>query len=162
EGPFTDSSLFSDPFLRQFFGDPFSAPRKRREQSLGSGVIVSPEGYILTNNHVVEGANTVRVSLIDNRQYDARIVGTDPKTDIAVIKVPEQKLPTLAFADSSKVSVGEFVLAVGNPFAIGQTVTMGIVSATARGNIGIADYEDFIQTDASINPGNSGGALVNA
>jgi serine protease Do len=162
EGPFTDSSLFADPFLRQFFGDPFAAPRKRREQSLGSGVIVSPEGYLLTNNHVVEGASTVRVSLLDNRQYDARIVGTDPKTDIAVIKVSEHNLPTLAFADSSKVAVGEFVLAVGNPFAIGQTVTMGIVSATARGNIGIADYEDFIQTDASINPGNSGGALVNA
>jgi len=163
EGPFSDSSLFADPFLRQFFGDPFGgAPRKRREQSLGSGVIVSPEGYILTNNHVVEGASTVRVSLVDNRQFDARIVGTDPKTDVALIKVSERNLPTLAFADSSKVTVGEFVLAIGNPFAIGQTVTMGIVSATARGNLGIADYEDFIQTDASINPGNSGGALVNA
>jgi serine protease Do len=153
--------FFDDPFFRRFFGDQFNIPRERREHSLGSGVIVSPDGYILTNNHVVEGATDVKVSLFDKRELKARIVGTDPRTDIAVLKVDEKNLPALVLGDSSKVQVGEFALAIGNPFGVGQTVTMGIVSATGRGGLGIEDYEDFIQTDAAINPGNSGGALIN-
>jgi len=159
------SPYFSDPFFRFFFGDEFSrqfnVPRERRERSLGSGVIVSPEGYLLTNNHVVEGADKIKVILADKRELDAKIVGTDPKTDVAVLRVDEKGLPVLPLADSTRVSVGDFALAIGNPFGIGQTVTMGIVSATGRGGLGIEDYEDFIQTDAAINPGNSGGALVN-
>jgi len=128
---------------------------------VGSGVIVSPEGYILTNNHVVDGATTVQVTLSDKREFKAQIVGTDPKTDIAVLKIDGRNLPYITIGDSSKVQVGDFALAIGNPFGVGQTVTMGIVSATGRGGLGIEDYEDFIQTDAPINPGNSGGALVN-
>jgi serine protease Do len=158
--------FFNDPFFHQFFGDDFwrqfNAPHRQREQSLGSGVIVSPDGYILTNNHVVDGATDIKVYLADKQELKAHIVGTDPKTDVAVLKVDERNLPTLTLSDSSHVQVGDIVLAVGNPFGIGQTVTMGIVSATGRGNLGIEDYEDFIQTDAAINPGNSGGALINA
>lgn len=154
-----------DPFFRQFFGDDgdgrFNIPRERREQSLGSGVLVSPEGYILTNNHVVEGATNVKVMLSDKREFKAAIVGTDPKTDIAVLKIDGSNFPSVTIGDSSKVQVGDYALAVGDPFGVGQTVTMGIVSATGRTNLGIEDYEDFIQTDAPINPGNSGGALVN-
>ncbi len=154
-----------DPSLRQFFGDDFGsrfkAPREQREKGVGSGVIVSPEGYILTNNHVVDGATDVQVTLSDKRQFKAHVVGTDPKTDIAVLKIDGQNLPHITIGDSSKVQVGDFALAIGNPFGVGQTVTMGIVSATGRGGLGIEDYEDFIQTDAPINPGNSGGALVN-
>jgi len=154
-----------DPFFRQFFGDDsgsrFRMPREQREQGVGSGVIVSPEGYILTNNHVVDGATTVQVTLSDKREFKAQIVGTDPKTDIAVLKIDGRNLPYITIGDSSKVQVGDFALAIGNPFGVGQTVTMGIVSATGREGIGIDDYEDFIQTDAPINPGNSGGALVN-
>ncbi len=158
------SPFFNDPFFRQFFGNqsPFTVPRERREQSLGSGVIVSPEGYVLTNNHVVDGATEIKVFLADKQELKARVVGTDPKTDIALLKVEEKHLPTLTLGDSSAVQVGDVVLAIGNPFGIGQTVTMGIVSATGRGNLGIEDYEDFIQTDAAINPGNSGGALIDA
>ena len=159
------SPFFSDPFFRQFFGDQFSPqhqmPREEREHSLGSGVIVSADGYVLTNNHVVDGANEIKVTIGDKREFKARVIGTDPRTDIAVLKVEAKDLPVLVFGDSSKVRVGEFALAIGNPFGLNQTVTMGIVSATGRGNLGIEDYEDFIQTDASINPGNSGGALVN-
>jgi serine protease Do len=155
------SPFFSDPFFRQFFGNQFSVPREQREHSLGSGVIVSPDGYILTNNHVVNGATDVKVLLGDKREFKAKIVGTDSKTDIAVLKIDAQNLPVLAFGDSSKMEPGDFVLAIGNPFGLNQTVTMGIVSATGRGGLGIEDYEDFIQTDAAINPGNSGGALVN-
>ncbi|MCS6805357.1 MAG: DegQ family serine endoprotease [Acidobacteriota bacterium] len=156
--------FFNDPFFRRFFGDQFqfNVPRERREQSLGSGVIISPEGYLLTNNHVVDGATDIRVFLDDNRELKARIVGTDPKTDVAVLKVDAGNLPTLTLGDSSKVQVGDLVFAIGNPFGLSRTVTMGIVSATGRGNLGIEDYEDFIQTDAPINPGNSGGALINA
>ncbi|MBI3951038.1 MAG: DegQ family serine endoprotease [Acidobacteria bacterium] len=158
------SPFFDDPFFRRFFGNEFgrqfNIPREQWEQSLGSGVIVSPEGYILTNNHVVDGATDIKVFMADKRELKARIVGTDPKTDIAVLKVEERNLPTLTLGDSSTVQVGDVVLAIGNPFGIGQTVTMGIVSATGRGNLGIEDYEDFIQTDAAINPGNSGGALI--
>jgi serine protease Do len=158
------SPFFFDPFFRDFFGEEsprgYSQPRERREQSLGSGVIISADGYILTNNHVVESASQVRVSLADKRELKAKIIGTDPRTDIAVLKVDEKTLPVLPISDSSKVKTGQFVLAVGNPFGLGQTVTMGIVSAVGRGNLSIVDYEDFIQTDAPINPGNSGGALV--
>jgi serine protease Do len=153
-----------DPFFRQFFGDnegPFQVPKDRRERSLGSGVIVSPEGYILTNNHVVEGATEVKVTLADKHEYDAKIVGTDPKTDIAVLKIDATNLKPITLGDSSKVEIGDTALAIGDPFGVGQTVTRGIISATGRGNLGIEDYEDFLQTDAPINPGNSGGALIN-
>src|SRR6202790_470675 len=157
------------PFFQQFFGQQFGpnsenrSPRERdqREDSLGSGVIVSPDGYILTNNHVIEGATDVRVTLADKRQLKAKVVGADPKTDIAVLKIEGSGYPAITIGDSSKVQVGDYALAVGDPFGVGQTVTMGIVSAMNRGNLGIEDYEDFIQTDAPINPGNSGGALVN-
>jgi serine protease Do len=124
-------------------------------------VVVSNAGYIMTNNHVVERATEIRVSLLDKREFAARIVGTDPQTDIALLKIDANDLTPVTFGDSSKVDVGEFVLAVGNPFGVGQTVTLGIVGATGRGGLGIEDYEDFIQTDAAINPGNSGGAMVN-
>ena len=155
------SADMPDEFFRQFFGNQFrDVPRDRREKALGSGVIVSPEGYILTNNHVVDGATDVTVTLHDKRELKARVVGTDPRTDIAVLKVEGSNFPTLTLADSSKVEVGDIVLAVGDPFGVGKTVTQGIVSATGRGGLGIEEVEDFIQTDASINPGNSGGALV--
>ncbi len=154
-----------DPMFRQFFGEDgdgrFGAPKDQREKSLGSGVIVSPEGYVLTNNHVVEGATDVRVTLSDKRELQARIVGTDPKTDVAVLKIDANNLTPLTIGDSSKVEVGDVAIAVGDPFGVGQTVTKGIISAKGRGGLGIEDYEDFLQTDAPINPGNSGGALVN-
>jgi serine protease Do len=153
-----------DLFFRQFFGGGpeghFNIPKDRKEKALGSGVIVSPEGYILTNNHVVDGATDVRVTLSDKRELQARIVGTDPKTDVAVLKIEGEKLTPITIGDSSKVEVGDVALAIGDPFGVGQTVTKGIISATGRGNLGIEDYEDFLQTDAPINPGNSGGALV--
>ncbi len=160
------SPFFEDPFFRDFFGTPFnqqSVPRERREQSLGSGVIVADDGYILTNNHVVDGADEIKVAMADDvTKYDAKVVGTDPQTDIAVIKVEGRNLPSITLTDSDNLGVGDVVLAIGNPFGVGQTVTMGIVSAKGRAGMGILDYEDFIQTDASINPGNSGGALVDA
>ena len=134
---------------------------ERLEESLGSGVVVSPDGYILTNNHVIDGATDVRVTLADKRQLKAKIVGTDAKTDIAVLKVDGSDFPAITVGDSTKVQVGDYALAIGDPFGVGQTVTMGIISAMNRGNLGIEDYEDFIQTDAPINPGNSGGALIN-
>jgi serine protease Do len=157
------------PFFRQFFGgegdgdENFALPQPRdhREKNLGSGVIVSPEGYILTNNHVVDGATEVRVILSEKREFQARVVGTDPKTDIAVLKIEASGLSPITIGDSSRAEVGDTVLAIGDPFGVGETVTKGIVSATGRGNLGIEDYEDFIQTDAPINPGNSGGALIN-
>ena len=165
----------NDPFFQQFFGQQFGGrgrggngdgnggdtPMKQREQSLGSGVIVSPEGYVLTNNHVVDGATDVRVTLSDKREFKAQVIGTDPKTDIAVLKLTGDKFNAITLGDSKKVQVGDYALAIGDPFGVGQTVTMGIVSAKGRGGLGIEDYEDFIQTDAPINPGNSGGALVN-
>jgi serine protease Do len=156
--------MLDDPFFRRFFGNqnPLQ-PRDRRESGLGSGVIVSPNGYILTNNHVVEGATSVKVMLSDHREFTAKIVGTDPQSDVAVVKIEaKDDLPVLPLSDSSKAQVGDICLAIGNPFGIGQTVTMGIVSATGRNSLGIESYEDFIQTDAAINPGNSGGALINA
>jgi len=122
---------------------------------------VSPDGYILTNNHVIDGASDVKVTFADKRQLEAKVIGADPKTDIAVLKVQGNDFPAITIGDSSKVQVGDYALAIGDPFGVGQTVTMGIVSAMNRGNLGIEDYEDFIQTDAPINPGNSGGALVN-
>jgi serine protease Do len=153
-----------DPFFQQFFGGeggPFGTPKDRREKSLGSGVIVSPEGYVLTNNHVVDGATDVKVTLADKREVEAKVIGTDPKTDVAVLKIDASNLKPITLGDSSNVEVGDTALAIGDPFGVGQTVTRGIISATGRGNLGIEDYEDFIQTDAPINPGNSGGALIN-
>lgn len=149
------------PFFEWYFGDPREMPDERREHSLGSGVIVSPDGYLLTNNHVVEGAEDIQITLSDKREFDAEIIGTDSRTDLAVLKIDAKDLPAITFGDSAKVRVGDFAIAIGSPFGLTRTVTMGIVSATGRGELGIEDYEDFIQTDASINPGNSGGALVN-
>jgi serine protease Do len=162
--------MYNDPFFRQFFGPDGQGfnnrqqnqnPHSQREESLGSGVIVSPDGYILTNNHVIEGATDVKVTLSNKKQLQAKVIGADPKTDVAVLKIEGSDYPAITIGDSSKVQVGDYALAVGDPFGVGQTVTMGIVSAMNRGNLGIEDYEDFIQTDAPINPGNSGGALVN-
>ncbi|MGB8474489.1 MAG: DegQ family serine endoprotease [Candidatus Acidiferrum sp.] len=154
-----------DPFFRQFFGEDgnghFNIPRDSRENALGSGVIVSPEGYILTNNHVVDGATDIRVTLSDKREFQAHVVGTDPKTDVAVLRIDAKNLTPITIGDSANVQVGDVALAIGDPFGVGETVTKGIISATGRGNLGIEDYEDFIQTDAPINPGNSGGALIN-
>ncbi len=156
---------FDDPLFRRFFGDEFfrrfGIPKERRQSSLGSGVIVDPEGYIVTNNHVIEEADEIMVVLSDKREFKGKVIGKDPKTDLAVIKIEGKSLPTASWANSDKLEVGEFVLAIGNPFGLNQTVTMGIVSAVGRASVGIAEYEDFIQTDAAINPGNSGGALVN-
>ena len=155
---------FDDPLFRKFFGDEFfksiEHPKERKERGLGSGVIVESNGLIITNNHVVDKADEIRVTLSDKREFKAKLIGTDPKTDMAVVKIEATGLPTIAWADSDKLEVGEYVLAVGNPFGLTQTVTLGIVSALGRA-AGIAEYEDFIQTDAAINPGNSGGALVN-
>ncbi|HEX4263381.1 MAG TPA: DegQ family serine endoprotease [Verrucomicrobiae bacterium] len=157
---------FDDPFWRRFFGDQshrgFSNGQSgpQIQHGLGSGVIVTKDGYIMTNNHVVDGAKEVKVTLQDGREFTAKVIGRDPKSDIAVVKIDAKDLPTVPLADSEKVEIGDVVLAIGNPFGIGQTVTSGIVSAKDRGNMGIEDYEDFIQTDAAINPGNSGGALV--
>ncbi len=156
----------NNPFWRQFFGNQFGEvfpPHSlgpQIEHGVGSGVVITRDGYILTNNHVVDGAKEVKVTLNDGREFTAKVIGRDPKTDIAVVKIDADNLPVVPIADSSKVKVGDVVLAVGNPFGVGQTVTEGIVSAKDRGNVGLEDYEDFIQTDAAINPGNSGGALV--
>ena len=152
------SPFLSDPFFKNFFN---FVPQKRLQKALGSGVIVSKDGYIITNNHVVGGADKVDVKLSDGRIFRAKIIGTDPKSDIAVIKISTKDLPNINIGDSSRLRVGTVVLAVGNPFGLGQTVTMGIVSALGRSGLGLSDYENFIQTDAAINPGNSGGALVN-
>ncbi|SMC26876.1 serine protease DegQ [Andreprevotia lacus DSM 23236] len=152
--------LLNDPFFKRYFGDRFGGDDAPRASSLGSGVIVSDKGYIVTNNHVVESADEIEVALADGRTAEATVIGTDPDTDIAVIKIELDKLPVIEFADVSKVQVGDAVLAIGNPFGVGQTVTMGIVSAMGRSQLGINTFENFIQTDAAINPGNSGGALV--
>jgi Do/DeqQ family serine protease len=157
-----ENPLLQDPFFRQFFGNVPDMPREREEQSLGSGVIVDARrGYILTNNHVIAKADEISVTLRDGRKYKAKLVGTDPASDIAVIRIAAHDLTAVPLGDSSKLRVGDFVIAIGNPFGLGQTVTSGIVSALGRSGLGIEGYEDFIQTDASINPGNSGGALVN-
>ncbi len=156
--------LLNDPFFRQFFGDQSpDEEQTRRETSLGSGVVVSPDGYILTANHVVEGADEIKVRTADNKkQFTARVIGRDRATDVAVIKIDGSDLPAITLADSDQLEVGDVVLAIGNPFNVGQTVTMGIVSAVGRGGLGLNRYENYIQTDAAINPGNSGGALVDA
>ena len=157
------SPLFDDPFFRRFFGDQFGlGPQQREETSLGSGVIVSEQGYILTNNHVIEGADEIRVGLRDGRSTEATVVGTDAEADLAVLKVELQELPTITLGDSDSLLVGDVVMAIGNPFGVGQTVTLGIISATGRSQLGISTFENFIQTDAAINPGNSGGALITA
>lgn len=158
------SPFFNDPFFRRFFGEEFGQferPREHRQASLGSGVIVNKDGYILTNNHVIKDADEIKVRLSDKREFKGKVIGTDPKTDIAVIRIDSNHLPVIKWGDSDKLKAGETVIAIGNPYGLNQTVTSGIVSATGRANVGIADYEDFIQTDAPINPGNSGGALVN-
>jgi serine protease Do len=160
------SPFQNDPFFQQFFGDQFGQgqgqgqPRSQREESLGSGVIVTSDGTIVTNNHVIDGASDIKVQLSDKREFTAKLIGTDARTDIAVLKIDATKLPTLPIGDSSKIQVGDMVFAIGDPFGIGETATMGIVSATGRGGLGIEKYEDFIQTDAAINPGNSGGAMI--
>jgi serine protease DegQ len=155
KNPHTD-----DPRFRFFFGD--GAPSQQAQTGLGSGVIVSPEGYLLTNNHVIEGADEIEVQLADGRQGSARIVGTDPETDLAVLKIDLDRMPAIAFGHAPALQVGDVVLAIGNPFNVGQTVTSGIVSALGRNQLGLSTFENFIQTDAAINPGNSGGALVDA
>lgn len=155
------SPLYTDPYFRYFFGDRF-APRQHLERSLGSGVIVSDQGYILTNHHVIEGAAGIEVLLRDGRSAEASLTGTDPESDLAVLKIDLDALPTITFSGAKQLRVGDVALAIGNPFGVGQTVTLGIISATGRDRMGISTFENFIQTDAAINPGNSGGALVDA
>jgi Do/DeqQ family serine protease len=162
--PRNQSPFFNNPFFQQFFGDGnqfgFQNPSPQREESLGSGVILSPDGIILTNNHVVDGASDIKVTLYDKKEYKAKVIGTDKASDIAVLKIDATGLPTLPLGDSSRLQVGDIVFAIGEPFGLQGTATQGIVSATGRGNQGIEQLGDFIQTDASINPGNSGGALI--
>ena len=161
------SPFFDDPFFRRFFGERFGQSRPRLQNSLGSGVIVSPEGIVVTNHHVVKSENgsetEIKVALADSREFEAKIILSDERTDLAVLQIVggDQDFPYIQFADSDALEVGDIVLAIGNPFGVGQTVTSGIVSALARTRVGISDYQFFIQTDAAINPGNSGGALVN-
>jgi len=158
----SENPLLQDPFFRQFFNIPNQPRQQQQKNSLGSGVIIdSSQGLVLTNNHVIDKADKIMVTLTDGRQLNAELVGTDPEADVAVIQIPADHLTQLPIADSSRLRVGDFVVAIGNPFGLGQTVTSGIVSALGRSGLGIEGYEDFIQTDASINPGNSGGALVN-
>ena len=153
--------LFEDPQFRHFFGN--NAPKqKRMESSLGSAVLMSPEGYLLTNNHVVLNADQIVVALKDGRETLARVIGSDPETDLAVLKIDLKNLPAITIGRSDSLRIGDIALAIGNPFGVGQTTTMGIISATGRNQLGLNNYEDFIQTDAAINPGNSGGALVDA
>ncbi|WP_211442868.1 Do family serine endopeptidase [Collimonas humicola] len=151
--------VLEDPLLRKFFGDR-GDDSEDKQSSLGSGVIVSAQGYILTNNHVVESADEIEVALADGRTTTAKVVGTDPETDLAVIKIELPNLPAITLGRADEASVGDVVLAIGNPFGVGQTVTMGIISALGRSHLGINQFENFIQTDAAINPGNSGGALI--
>lgn len=157
--------IFNDPLFRQFFGDLYNnMPKDRIERSLGSGVIISSDGYIVTNNHVIDGADKILVSLPDNskKEYEAKIIGKDPRSDLAVIKINAKNLPFAKLGNSNDLMIGDVVFAIGNPFGVGETVTQGIVSALNKTSMGINDYENFIQTDASINPGNSGGALVDS
>jgi serine protease DegS len=154
--------LLDDPVFRQFFGNQFSGTRKEIKTSLGSGVIVSPQGYILTNNHVISGADEIQVVLADGRSARAAVVGVDADTDLAILRISLDNLPSIVIGDSNSLRVGDIAMAIGNPFGVGQTVTQGIISAKGRDHLGINTYEDFIQTDAAINPGNSGGALINA
>ncbi len=157
--------LFNDPFFQRFFGPRFQPrqrqPRKFKQMGQGSGFIITTDGYIMTNNHVVGEADEIDVKLSDGRKFTAKVIGTDPKSDVAVIKIDAKNLPVIPLGDSEKLEVGEWVLAIGNPFGLAHTVTVGVVSAKGRSHLGINDYEDFIQTDAAINPGNSGGPLIN-
>jgi serine protease DegQ len=153
--------LQDDPVFRYFFGNP-SDPGLQRREGLGSGVIVSETGYVLTNHHVIEAVDQIEVALADSRKVSAQVVGADPETDLAVLKIEVRDAPSITFARSDRLKVGDVVLAIGNPFGVGQTVTLGIVSGLGRSHLGIATFENFIQTDAAINPGNSGGALVDA
>jgi serine protease Do len=155
------SPFFSDPFFRQFFGNQFQIPREQREHALGSGVLITPDGYILTNNHVIRHATQIKVMLSDTRTFTGKVVGADPQTDVAVVKIEGKNLPTASLGDSSSLHVGDIVMAFGNPFGLNFTVTRGAVSALNRTQGGIENIQNFIQTDAPINPGNSGGALVN-
>lgn len=167
--PFGEGSPFGDDFFRRFFGTPLpevphrfqEAPQKQQVVGQGSGFIISKDGYIMTNNHVVGDADKVTVKLLDGREFTAKTVGADPRSDVAVIKIDGENLPVLALGDSDTIEVGEWVVAIGNPFGLSHTLTVGVVSAKGRSSVGIADYENFIQTDAAINPGNSGGPLVN-
>jgi serine protease DegS len=154
--------LANDPLFQYFFGEQAGGERQRLQTSLGSGVLLSAQGYVLTNNHVVAEADQIQVMLGDGRSLEAAIVGVDPETDLAVLKITAENLPSIVLGDSEHLRVGDVVLAIGNPFGVGQTVTQGIVSATGRNQLGISTFENFIQTDAAINPGNSGGALINA
>jgi serine protease DegS len=154
--------LFDDPLFKRFFGDQTDRPKIKRENSLGSGVIVDVNGYVLTNNHVIDSASEIHIVLGDGRSLPARIVGNDPETDLALLQAAGDRFPVATLGDSAPMQVGDVVMAIGNPFGVGQTVTLGIVSATGRNQLGITDFENFIQTDAAINPGNSGGALINA
>jgi serine protease DegS len=156
------SPLLDDPLFQYFFGERFSQERKRLQTSLGSGVIISPQGFVLTNNHVVADADEIKVMLSDGRDARATIAGLDPETDLAILRIDMPDLPSIVIGNSDSIRVGDVVFAIGNPFGVGQTVTQGIVSATGRNKLGISTFENFIQTDAAINPGNSGGALINA
>ncbi|MBM4142673.1 MAG: DegQ family serine endoprotease [Lentisphaerae bacterium] len=158
--PDSPYDFFGDEFFRQFFGAP-SVPRQFRQRGQGSGFIITKDGYILTNNHIVGDADKITVKLRDGRSFEARLIGADPKTDVAVVKIEGKNLPVLEPGNSEELEIGEWVVAVGNPFGLTETVTVGVVSAKGRSNIGMAEYEDFIQTDAAINPGNSGGPLLN-
>jgi serine protease Do len=165
-GGTSPEEMFNHPFFDQFFGPQFRrqqpAPREFKQQGQGSGFIISKDGFILTNNHVVEGADSINVTLSDNREFDAKVIGTDPQSDVALLKIEDPaNLPVLPLGDSGNLEAGEWVIAIGNPFGLSQTVTVGVVSATGRSGVGISDYENFIQTDAAINPGNSGGPLLN-
>ncbi|MDH5300588.1 MAG: Do family serine endopeptidase [Gammaproteobacteria bacterium] len=157
-----DRGPMDDPLLQRFFGDRPPVPMDKLESSLGSGVIVNKDGYILTNNHVIEDADIILVAMRDGRNAEAKVIGTDPESDVAVLKINLDNLPAITFGHADILRIGDVVLAIGNPFGVGQTVTMGIVSATGREQLGLSTFEDFIQTDAAINPGNSGGALINA
>ena len=154
--------LLDDPVFKHFFGDRFSNTHKEIQTSLGSGVLISTQGYVLTNNHVIDGADDIQVLLADGRSTRATVVGVDTETDLAVLRISLDRLPSVVIGNSNNLRVGDVSLAIGNPFGVGQTVTFGIISATGRDQLGINTYEDFIQTDAAINPGNSGGALINA
>jgi serine protease DegS len=154
--------LLEDPIFQHFFGDRFTQSRREVQTSLGSGVLISKQGYVLTNNHVIDGADEIKVLLADGRSAQAKVVGTDPDTDLAVLRIETESLPAIVIGNSKNLRVGDIALAIGNPFGVGQTVTFGIISATGRDHLGINAFEEFIQTDAAINPGNSGGALINA
>ncbi len=154
--------LLEDPIFQHFFGDRFAQSRREVQTSLGSGVLISKQGYVLTNNHVIDGADEIQVLLADGRSAQAKVVGTDADTDLAVLRIDTEDLPAIIIGNSKNLRVGDVALAIGNPFGVGQTVTFGIISATGRDHLGINAYEEFIQTDAAINPGNSGGALINA